>query len=139
MLLKDHFKIFLKFYESGFEDLSFKSLDAELSLWEHHCDNCLANLPNSVSATLKQISFPCFPVIKRALRILGTIPVSSCACERSFSSMKLLQTCNRSTMTNNRLNALAMLYIHLDIHPSSAEVLKTFIAHDPHMLNFNFE
>ena len=92
MSWKDHFKIFLKFYESDFEDLSFKSLDAELSLWKHHWDNCLANLPNSVSATLKQISFLCFPVIKRALRILGAIPVSSCACERSFSFMKLLKT-----------------------------------------------
>ena len=139
MLLKDHFKIFLKFYESGFEDLRFKSLDAELSLWEHHWDNCLANLPNSVTAISKQISFPCFPVIKRALRILGTIPVSSCACERSFSSMKLLKTYNRSTMANNRLNALAMLYVHLDNHPSSEEALKRFIAHDPHRLNFNLE
>ena len=33
------------------EDLSFKSLDAELSLWEHHWENCSANLPGNVSAT----------------------------------------------------------------------------------------
>ena len=139
MSWKDHFKIFLKFYESDFEDLSFKSLDAELSLWEHHWENCSANLPDNVCVTLNQISFTCFLFIKRALRILGTIPVSSCACERSFSSMKLLKTYNRSTMTNNRLNALAMLYVHLDIHPSSEEVIKSFIAHGPHRLNFNLE
>ena len=36
MSWKGHFKIFLKLYESDFEDLSFKSIDAELSLWEHH-------------------------------------------------------------------------------------------------------
>ena len=36
MSWKDHFKIFLKFYENDFKDLSFKSLDVELSLWEHH-------------------------------------------------------------------------------------------------------
>ena len=76
------------------EYLSFKSLDAELSLWEHYWENCSANLPDIVSTTLKQISFPCFPFIKRALIILGAIPVSSCACERSFSSMKLLKTYN---------------------------------------------
>ena len=109
------------------------------NLWEHHWENCSANLPDNVSATLKQISFTCFPFIKRALRILGTIPVSSCACERSFSSMKLLKTYNRSTMTNNRLNALAMLYVYLGIHPSSEEVLKRCIAHGPHRLNFNLE
>ena len=28
---KEHFKIFLKFYESDFENLTFKSLDAELN------------------------------------------------------------------------------------------------------------
>ena len=42
-------------------------------------------------------------------------------------------------MTNNRLNALVMSYVHLDIHPSSEEVLKRFIAHDSHRLNFNLE
>ena len=136
---KDHFKIFLEFYESDFEDLNFKSLDAELSLWEYHRENCSANLPDNVSATLKQISFPCFPFIKRALRILGTITVSSCACERSFSSMKLLKTYNCPTMTNYRLNALAMLYVHLDIHEGSEEILKRFIAHGQHSLNFNLE
>ena len=36
MSWKDRFKVFFKFYESDFEDFSFKSLGAELSLWEHH-------------------------------------------------------------------------------------------------------
>ena len=77
MSWKDHSKIFLKFYENDFDDLSFKSIDAEISLWKHHWENFSANLPDNVSATLKHISFPCFPFIKRALRILGAIPVSS--------------------------------------------------------------
>ena len=89
MSWKDHCKIFSKLYESDFEDL--KSLDAALSLWKHHWENCLASLPDNVSTTSKQISFPCFLFIKRALRILGTIPVSSCACEISFLSIKMLK------------------------------------------------
>ena len=64
MSWKDHFKIYLKFYESDFEDLSFRSLDAELRLWEHHSENGSANLPDNVSATLKQISFPVFLLSK---------------------------------------------------------------------------
>ena len=43
MSWKDHFKMFLKFYESDIEDLSFKSLDAELGLWKHHWETCLTN------------------------------------------------------------------------------------------------
>ena len=112
MSWKDHFKRFLKFYESDFDDLSFKSLYAELSLLKHHWEN----LPDNFSANYSKLVFPAFHL---SLRILGTISVSSCTCERSFSSMKLLKTYNCSTMTNNRLNALLMFYVHLDIHSSS--------------------
>ena len=42
-------------------------------------------------------------------------------------------------MINNRLNALVMLYVHLEIHPSSKEVLKRFISGHPNRLNFNLE
>ena len=107
----------MRFYESDF-DLSFKP-DAELSLWKHHWETCSANLLVNISATLQQISFLCFPFIKRTLRILGTIPVSSCGCERSFPSIKLIKTYNHSNMNNNQLNAPAMLYVHLGTHPSS--------------------
>ena len=73
--IEDHFKISLKLYESDFEELSFKSLDADLCLWEYHQENSSANLRDNVSVTLKQVNFPCFPFIKRALRILVTIPI----------------------------------------------------------------
>ena len=94
-------------------------------------------MPDSVSATLKRINFPCFPIIKTVLRILGTVPVTSCACERSFSSMKLLKAYNRSTMTNDQLNALAMLNVHLDLHPTSEVILLKLIALGPHRLGFD--
>ena len=112
---RDHFKRFLCFYENDFEDLCLLSLDGELSLWEHYLKISVKGLPDNVSTTLKQIAFPSFLIIKRALRILGTMPVTSCTCERSFSSMKLLKTW--TTMTNNHLNTLALLYVHSDIHP----------------------
>ena len=133
----DHFKDFLKFYEDDFENTSLSTVDGALQLWEQHWKNSKAVLPDRVSATLKRINFPCFPIIKTALRILGTVPVTSCACERSFSSMKLLKTYNHSTMTNDRLNALAMLNVHLDLHPTSEDVLRKFIVLGPHRLDFD--
>ena len=75
--------------------------------------------------------------MKRALTILGTMSVTSCTCERSFSSMKLLKTYLRTTMTNNRLNALALLYVHPDIHLTSEEVLQRSIALGPHRMEFD--
>ena len=98
---RDHFKDFLKFYKDDFENLSLSTVDGELQLWKQHWKNPKAVLPDSVSATLKRINFPCFPIIKTALRILGTVLVTPWVCERSFSSMKLLKTYNRSTLTND--------------------------------------
>ena len=74
---KHHFKIFLRFYKSEFEDLSFNSLGTEVSLLEYHWEIFSANLPDNVSATLNEIIFSYFSFIKRALKILGTILVSS--------------------------------------------------------------
>ena len=88
---RDHFKRFLSFHKNDFEGLCLLSLDGELKLWEHHWNNSVKGLPNNLSSTLKQITFPSFPIIKRAFRILGTISVTSCTCEKSFPSWKLLK------------------------------------------------
>ena len=104
---RDLFKRFLSFYENDFEDLCLLSLDGELSLWGHHWKNSVKWLPDNVRSTLKQITCSSFPIIKRALRNLGTMPVTSCTCARSFSSMKLLKTLLLTIMTNNDLNIVA--------------------------------
>ena len=38
--------------------------------------------------------------------------------------MKLLKNYVGTTSTNNRLNALALLYFHPDVHPSLEEVFQ---------------
>ena len=134
---RDHFKDFLKFYKDDFENTSLSTVNGEFQLWEQHWKNSKTVLPDSVSATLKKINFLCFPIIKTAPQILGTVPVTSCACERPFSSMKLMKTYNGSIMTNDRLNVLAMLNVHLDIHTTSENVLRKFIALDSHRLDFD--
>ena len=63
-------------------------------------------------ATLKVVNAALFPNIARALRILVTIPVTSCECERVVSSLQRLKTYMRSTMQENRLTGLAMMHVH---------------------------
>lgn len=52
---------------------------------------------------------------KNLIKILLTIPSTSCTNERSFSSLRRLKTYLRSTMTQKRLNSIAISYIHQDI------------------------
>ena len=40
-------------------------------------------------------------------------------------------------MTNDRLNALAMLNVHLNLHPTSEDVLRKFIALEPQRVDFD--
>ena len=53
----------------------------------------------------------CFPNVWIAYRILLTIPVTVASAERSFSKLKLIKSYLRSTMSQERLNGLAMVSI----------------------------
>jgi hypothetical protein len=56
-----------------------------------------------------------FPNATIAYRVLLTIPVTVASAERSFSKLKLLKSYLRSTMTQERLNALAVIAIESDM------------------------
>ena len=72
-----------------------------------------------------------FPNIFAALKILGTIPVTSCECERTISVLRRLKTYLRSSMTQERLNGLAMMSIHRN-HPFDVDrVINLFAAKHP--------
>ena len=84
--LKDLCKSFFVFY---FEDMPFPlRVEAELDLreeyWLTHKEIC----PSSIAATLKSVPPSGFSNIRMALKILATLPITSCECERSFSGMK---------------------------------------------------
>ena len=99
------------------------SLDSELELWETYWISYKGSLPDNVSNTLKSIKFSGFQNIKVALRIIGTLPVTSCKCERSFSALRRLKTYTRSTMVAEKLNGLALLHVHKDIIVNIGKVI----------------
>lgn len=57
----------------------------------------------------------CFPTIIQCYQIAMTLGVSSASAERSFSSLGRLKTHLHSTMTQERLTNLALLYIERDL------------------------
>ena len=76
-------------------------------------------LPDSLMSAPEILKFvmdaDCYPNISVAYRILLTIPVTVASAERSFSKLKLLKNYLRSTMSQERLNGLAMCTIEKDI------------------------
>lgn len=52
--------------------------------------------------------------------------VTSAGVERAHSAFKLIKTARRSTMTQDRLVALMLLYVHRDIELNYEEVIKDF-------------
>ncbi|KAK0144204.1 Zinc finger MYM-type protein 1 [Merluccius polli] len=56
-----------------------------------------------------------YPNVWVALRIAVTIPVTVASAERSFSKLKLIKTYLRSTMSQERLNGLALMSINREV------------------------
>ena len=73
-------------------------------------------LPKDLKKTAEILEFlkrlkDCYPNVWIAYRIMLTIPVSVASAERSFSKLKLIKSYLRSTMSQEKLNGLAMISI----------------------------
>ena len=83
-------------------------------------------IPSTVSETLKHFSFKAFTNIKVILRIIATIPVTTCTCERSISKLRLLKDYTKANMINDRLNGIALMYIHREIKIDCKKIVEDF-------------
>ena len=68
-------------------------------------------LPDTAIDAYIECSEAFYPNLKILLKIFSTLPVSTSTVERTFSVLKLLKSYLRSTMSENRLNGLAMMQI----------------------------
>jgi len=67
-----------------------------------------------------------FPNVYKLLNIMAALPVSTSTAERSFSSLNRLKTYLRSTMSEDRLNGLALLNIHRVVRIEAEDVVDDF-------------
>ncbi len=91
----------------------------------------LHDVPSYHSSSLPLLALYIVPSrlanINILLRIFCTLPVSTCTAERAFSAMKLIKTYLRKTMTDERLTALALMYIHPEIDINVEQVIDRFL------------
>lgn len=118
-----------------FYDLRSNSIQGEIKLW--HQSLAMASVkPKSAVEAIPLCNHNLFPVISELLQIMATLPVTTCTAERSFSSLKILKTYLRNSTSDERLNGLALMYIHSNIPLTPEEVLD-HLADKPRRLDIN--
>ncbi|XP_042400828.1 zinc finger MYM-type protein 1-like [Zingiber officinale] len=112
----------------GHSDVDGSDLYLELKLLRH-------SLPRDSKRAIDVLNYlkkmdGCYPNAYIAYRILLTIPVTVASAERSFSKLKLIKTYLRSTMSQERLNGLAMLSIEKKVveKVDYANLINTFAS-----------
>lgn len=78
-----------------------------------------------------------FPTLNNALRIALTLPVSSASTERKFSKLKIVKNRLRTTMTQERLESLMMVYCEQDIKCDTNTIINKFASHGNLINEFN--
>jgi hypothetical protein len=73
-----------------------------------------------------------FPTITKILNLLLlTSVLKSNSTERANSSLKLIKNVMRSTMGEDRLNALLLLYVHRDIKLDYDKIIDDYARRNP--------
>ena len=107
---------------------SCDEVEAEFLLWQRHwLRRDEEDRPKTVLDALGEArAAGSLPAVSLLLHIFATLPVTTATNERSFSALKHLKTYLRSTMKEQRLNGLAMLFVHKDMTLDREAVVNQF-------------
>jgi len=88
----------------------------------------VSTVPSSAIEVLCACHADIYPNVYILLTILGPLPVSAATSERSFSTMRRLKTYLRSSIGNERMTGLALLFIHKDRQIDREKIMNDFVA-----------
>ena len=97
-------------------------------MWHTHFKD-KEKLPDSPQSSLIHANPMIFPNIRKMLIHIVVLPVTSCEAERSFSTLRRIKSYLRTTMSNERLNGLAILSVHsaTSYIPTTGEIRGEFL------------
>jgi hypothetical protein len=111
-------------YPEDFSTASVDTFKAELQMWKRFLEEkSQEERPHSFIESLNFCGAHIFPSVFTAIKIAACIPVTVVPVERSFSTLKRLKTCLRNTMSDERLNGLALMNVHRGIQLDIGGVL----------------
>ena len=91
---------------------------------------------DSCASALKACDPDDFPNLYMLLKIAATLPVTTCECECSISTMRRLNNYMRCTMGESRLSALALMHIKYDMPVNLDEMVNLFEGLHLRMMQF---
>ena len=103
-------------------------LQQELARWKYiHTMKPESERATTCAKAIKECDRVLFPNLFILLQIACTLPVTSCECERSASTLRRLRNFMRAGMTENRLTSLALIHIHYQ-HVIDLDAVVTLFA-----------
>jgi len=103
------------------------SIPSELKLWKR---KWIAykdiDRPHAAVESLNYCNPELYPNIHFLLKVLATLPVSTATPDRTFSTLKRVNTFLRNSTGQERLTGLALLSVHRDVTVNPEEVLNRF-------------
>ncbi|XP_035660282.1 52 kDa repressor of the inhibitor of the protein kinase-like [Branchiostoma floridae] len=136
-LQQDHIQQLREYYEPDLP--SPLSLQQELRLWKAQWQGVIVTeKPDSLDATIShQYSNPAiFPNVCMMLQLLMLTPVTTAGVERANSALRYIKDVYRSTMGEDRLNALILLFVHRDIPLDYNRIIDIYATGHPRRMMF---
>ena len=117
------------------EDLpSTSTFQQDFKLWKQYCAN-ENDKPKSHYQTISVISEKqigkMFPNVRRVFEILLVIPATSASVEISNSALRYIKNIYRNIMSEPRLNALILMYVHRYIKLEYDKIIDFFATKHP--------
>jgi hypothetical protein len=103
-----------------YPEINCVTLSMELEMFHRHAENankqivCFTDIVKHLQSMTEEVR-NLFPAINALAHLLLLSPPSSAEPERTFSSLRRLKTWLRNTISQKRLNAIAICHVHQDI------------------------
>ena len=80
----------------------------------------------ALTSAVKKTKSIIFPNIHTILRIMLTLPVITCTCERSMSVLNRVKSFNQTTQLDDRLTGLCIICAYRDVEINWDKVMNTY-------------